>query len=250
MAGLKKIGTHRIRSYEVDKDNRLTLERLVNFAQDIAMAQGEDLGVGQRHLQEHNLAWVIVKFDIHLDRYPVYNEEIHISTQPVGFHKLTADRKFWFSDKDENCIGTIASQWVMLDLNKGRMKPIPAFYPEKYGFDFSQNEKIEYEKIQLPESWDAESEEVVKYSDLDFNNHVNNGRYLRWMMDAVPAGHMEGYGIRRLQVSYKKEARLGERVAIRTTLPDSALDPSYFEMVSSGGKTLLEASVQWNKREE
>lgn len=250
MAGLKKTGTQRIRSYEVDKNNRLTLEKLVNYAQDIAMAQGESLGVGQAHLEEKKLAWVIVKFDIQLERYPVYNEEIRVETQPVGFHKLTADRKFWFVDSGNNSLGTIASQWVMLDLDRGRMKPIPEFYSKSYGFDPLDNEKVSYERIHLPDSWDLESEEVVKYSDLDFNNHVNNGRYLRWITDLVPAAFMDEHEAKRLQVSYKKEARMGDQVMIRGTLPGVEESRSFFALTSSRGDTLVEATIDWSKISE
>jgi medium-chain acyl-[acyl-carrier-protein] hydrolase len=250
MAGFEKTETHRIRSYEVDRNHRLTLERMVNYAQDVAMAQGEELGVGKHHLDEKRLAWVIVKFDIYLDRYPLYREDIQIATRPVGFHKLTADRKFWFSDQEGHSLGTIHSQWVMVDVEKGRMKPIPDWYSIQYGFDFSENEKITYDKLQSPSAWDEEKTFVVQYSDLDFNNHVNNGRYLRWLMDALPPAHLDQYGVGRLQISYKKEARWGDLVSLRSTLPTPEALTSHYELRSSEEETLVQASIGWVKFSE
>ncbi|QSX07743.1 hypothetical protein J0B03_07885 [Alkalibacter rhizosphaerae] len=250
MAGYQRTEIHRIKSYEVDKNQRLHLERLVNYAQDIAMAQGESMGIGQGHLTDQGLAWVIVKFDIRLDRYPLYNEEIHVTTQPVGFHKLTADRRFWFADRDQKTLGTIASQWVMVDINKGRMKSIPEFYPKQYGFDFANNEKIVYDKVQMPDSWGTEAKERVKFSDLDFNDHVNNGRYLRWIMDGFPEGFLDVHGVKRLQVSFKKEARLGEVVTLRTTLPGEDEPHSLVEMTSEKGESLVQGRIDWFKFSE
>lgn len=252
MAGLIREEKHRIRSYEVDRHHRLTLERLVNFAQDIAMAQGEGLGIGQQHLVEQQLAWVIVRFDIQCHRCPIYNEEIHIKTQPVGFHKLTADRKFWFFDEKGFPLATIASQWVMVDGNKGRIKPIPEFYPRAYGFVGEDNQKLDYEKLTMPDQWNIEWKERVRFSDLDFNNHVNNGRYLRWMMDALPEEILSGHGLSRLQVSFKKEARLDEDIQVRVALEpvEKGSLQTVFELRNHQGVSLVQALGQWDKFSE
>ena len=61
---------YRLRSYEVDFQNRLRLSVLFHFMQETASNQIERQGVGIDVLRADNLAWVLSRLLIVMDRYP------------------------------------------------------------------------------------------------------------------------------------------------------------------------------------
>ncbi|MBF7096696.1 acyl-[acyl-carrier-protein] thioesterase [Alkalibacter mobilis] len=250
MAGYKMTGEYKVHSYEVDKKQILKPEKLVNYAQDIAMLQGEELGLGQCHLKEKGLAWVITKFDISIKRLPKFNETLKLTTMPVGFHRLVADRIFAFEDDEKKEIARIHSQWVMIDTLKGRIKKIDDFYPNAYGFDFNQNLKLDYEKFDVNKEWDHTVTEKVKYGDIDFNAHVNNGRYIGWIMDSLPEYTRDKFGIENISIHYKKEALEGDLVHISGTDPRDGCEESIHRIHTREGDSIVEAKIRWRKLSE
>ena len=45
----------------------------------------------------------------------------------------------------------------------------------------------------------------VLYSDIDLNKHMNNARYLEWVMDLIPQEVLEKYFIGEMTMHYQKE---------------------------------------------
>ena len=43
------------------------------------------------------------------------------------------------------------------------------------------------------------------YSDIDLNKHMNNARYLEWVMDLLPQNVLEKYFIGEMTMHYQKE---------------------------------------------
>src|SRR5439155_21646245 len=62
---------------------------------------------------------------------------------------------------------------------------------------------------------------AVRYSDLDLNGHVNNTRYIGWILDSYPVDFLQVYTVRRFEINFLDEAIAGETVSIvsRETAP-------------------------------
>ena len=70
--------------------------------------------------------------------------------------------------------------------------------------------------IKLPdvESKEKLIEKKVSYSDLDLNNHVNNAKYIEWILDSYPLEKMKTYNINSVELNYMSEALFGEKVSL------------------------------------
>jgi acyl-ACP thioesterase len=53
---------------------------------------------------------------------------------------------------------------------------------------------------------------LVRNSDHDFNNHVNNVHYVEWGMEAVDAAWRGDRTVEFLDIAFKAEARAGETI--------------------------------------
>jgi acyl-CoA thioesterase FadM len=64
-------------------------------------------------------------------------------------------------------------------------------------------------------------ERTALFSDIDYNGHVNNTRYIQWIQDLVEPGILEGAGRLRLDINYLSEIKYGELTEL-WTLPLAA----------------------------
>jgi acyl-ACP thioesterase len=73
-------------------------------------------------------------------------------------------------------------------------------------------------KIVVPEGETCSVEQVVQQDDVDFNDHVNNLRYLVLALEALPPGFRRQNALKSLEVRFLGEAFLGNTlrsVAVR-----------------------------------
>ena len=99
---------------------------------------------------------------------------------------------------------------------------------------------------------------VVGEADLDDLQHVNNVRYLEWIQD-ISKEHWEKnaskevrdkvvWVVRSHHIQYKGEARLGDRIQIKTYIADTrgAISVRAVEMrLENSDKLLLESKTEW-----
>ena len=209
---------YNIHYYEVDIHKRALMTSIINYLGDMAMYQSEILGVGIEHLKKNNLAWVLYKWDITMDSYPLLNETIRVETYPYSFRKFYAYRKHEIFDVEGNRIGYASSVWFLINTNRRRpMKIMESMY-EAYGIDDSNNAVIEIEDILPITAVDSEKSFQVRYSDIDTNMHVNNVKYVSWALETVPKDIVLNYELRSIKVTYEKETTYGETIKVSTEI--------------------------------
>ena len=98
----------------------------------------------------------------------------------------------------------------------------------------------------------------VKQEDLDDLQHVNNVRYLEWIQD-ISKEHWERNVSEQVRnkvvwvvsshyIQYKGEAKLGDRIQIKTYIADTkgAISIRAVEMrLESTGKLILQSKTEW-----
>ena len=96
------------------------------------------------------------------------------------------------------------SVWVFMDLESAR--PTKVSQEEIAGYVLEERLDMEYAPRKLPVPKGCvrmEPRQVQKYQ-LDTNDHVNNGQYVRLAHEYLP----EGFTIRQMRAEYKKAAHL------------------------------------------
>ena len=69
-------------------------------------------------------------------------------------------------------------------------------------------------------------EYTVRKTDIDYNYHANNARYIEWIEN-----YLDYDTIKKVEVVYKKELKLDETVEIYKLVEDSIV---YFKLISDG----------------
>ncbi|OBR96416.1 MULTISPECIES: acyl-[acyl-carrier-protein] thioesterase [Clostridium] len=242
---------YEVQYYEIDFRKKLLVTSLMNYFEDVSTKQSEDIGGGLDYLKQKGVAWVLYKWDIHINRYPHYGEKITVQTKAYSFRKFYGYRTFKVLDDKENVIASANSIWLLIDKEKRKVIRITEDMYKMYGVSGNEIKPLIIKKIKLPEQFDIEKGFNVRYSDIDTNRHVNNVKYVDWIVETIPLDIVLNFTIKNLNITYEKEALYGEKIKIYTELKKK--ENSYISLhkiVDQEEKELSVIEAVWEKNEE
>ena len=199
---------------DVDVDKKLRLSSLFGYFQDIACEHAGVIGPNIDALsQVYRVAWILMRMRVEIDRLPSINEEVTLTTWPIGDNVLF-DRDYSIADSDGNLIVKCASTWILMDLDKRELvKKRPfSFYPIEFPKDRVLTTKPS--KVKLPGEPIIQFEKTVSFSDIDYNNHLNNAKYLDYVSDSIGLDTFNNFDIKVIEVNYANEAKLGDNLTM------------------------------------
>jgi acyl-ACP thioesterase len=203
-----------LRTWDVDRADRLNPAALANFFQEAAGDHAEELGVGLEPMRAEGLGWILSRLSYTLSRRPGRGETLTVRTWPHGTDRLFAVRDYEVLDAAGARIGAGRSGWLVVDLASLRPKR-----PEAVTAGLPRNA----ERAALPDGIGPLAARAdlapagtrrAAYTDLDYNGHVNNARYLQWAQDALAASDLEAAAGFRVDVNYLAEVKLGQSIEL------------------------------------
>jgi acyl-ACP thioesterase len=187
---------------------------LFDFFQSLTTEHGEDLGLGLDAMLKNGQGWVLSRFSLLIERRPRVVETLTIRTWPQGFDSLSYMRNYDVLDEHGEILARASSAWIILDIEQRRpLRPsaltIPI--PANEGRVFLEGGARSLEKR---DGFVKTMERAAYYSDIDFNGHVNNVRYIQWVQDALPKDFLKDTAKFRIDINYTGEVLLGDTVEI------------------------------------
>ena len=208
----------------VNQELELTPVAMLNYFEEVATSHVETVGLGFEYLQELGCGWVLLRWQVEFFHYPVRGERVLVETWPSSFDRFYATREFRMTNEQGQVMAQATALWIFFNLAKRRPVRIPTDYHQ---FDWVESERFFSEPDKEPQPInrpDFSLEFFIRRSDLDSNGHVNNAKYLEWMLEGVPGEIWTDYRLARMELHYKKEISRSNngRVAI---LSEGAQDP-------------------------
>ncbi|WKN32659.1 thioesterase [Porifericola rhodea] len=209
-SSLLYLQSFRIRSYDVDFRRRRP-DVLCAFFQEVASEHALQLGVGYKQFDKQHLFWVLSRLLLKVKRMPRWHEQIIIESWAKGTERLFAVRDFLVRSAEGEIIGRASSYWLILNTQNRRPVRPDSFFSH---LNFQQD-AIEEAIEKLPELRKGKKHiEHARYSDIDHNAHVNNIRYVAWMLNSFSTEHMRQYQLDSLQLNFLTEIKEGDLVEI------------------------------------
>ncbi|KAL3824114.1 hypothetical protein ACJIZ3_020143 [Penstemon smallii] len=209
-----------IRSYEVGPDKTATIESILNLLQETAlnhvwMSGLLSDGFGATHgMMRNNLIWVVSRMQVQVDHYPIWGEVIEIDTW-VGASGKNGMRRDWLLRSQATGIvfARATSTWVMMNQKTRRLSKMPDEVRAEISPWFIEKQAIINEEINPPEKINkldnnapyVRSNLKPKRSDLDMNHHVNNVKYVRWMLETIGDEFLENHQLSDIILEYRRE---------------------------------------------
>ncbi|KAG2399286.1 Palmitoyl-acyl carrier protein [Vigna angularis] len=190
-----------IRSYEIGPDKTATMETLMNFLQETALNHVTSSGIGgegfgaTREMSLRKLIWVVTRIQLQVQKY----------------NKCT---------------------WVIMNRQTRRLSKIPEevkqelvpFYLNRLAVP---TEEVDCEKIDKLTDDTAErirSGLAPRWNDMDANQHVNNVKYIGWILESVPIEVLEHYNMTSMTLEYRRECTQSNIVESMTCPTASVLE--------------------------
>lgn len=232
--------------YEVDSKKRALISTIINYLMDICSYQSDSLGVGIDYLLEQNKGWILTQWKIKINRYPNYEENVKVSTTAHSFYKFYAYRKNLIEDNQNNLIVDGESIWLMVDLAKRRPVKLGEDMYTAYKITPEENQRFETANLGHLDTWDTEASFQVRYSDIDTNKHVNNVKYVSWIIESVPLELATNCEMKEITVVYKKETGYGNTIHVHTRVEKTTTGyVCSHNIINEEGEDLTFAETIW-----
>jgi len=233
-----------VTSTDTDMYKRQRPSSMFGVFQDIAAAHARNLGADVRWLREElDLAWILMRIRLEIDSYPVLGQELKVETWPQDPRALY-ERDYRVSDTDGNALVRAASTWIIMNLSTREIKRDK--FLDYFGIETKKERAIEGGVGRLKPIEGAETvyEKEIRFSDIDYNWHANNARYVDFIMDTYPIEVYKKLEVKAIEVHYVNEMGPGEFVLIRRLEVEEGKD--YIDGVrKSDGLSVFNALVEW-----
>ncbi|KAH8933702.1 hypothetical protein BDL97_18G043800 [Sphagnum fallax] len=216
-----------IRSYEVGADKTASIETLMNHFQETAlnhvwMAGLAGDGFGATHSMIcHNLIWVVSRMQVQVEQYPAWGDVVEMDTWVAGSGKNGMRRDWLVRDyKTGQILARATSTWVMMNKKTRRFSKMPNEVRGEISPHFLERSAIDNKDLvtQKIKKLGDDSAQLVcsgltpRRNDLDMNQHVNNVKYIGWMMESIPNAIQESHELETLVLEYRRECGQSEVV--------------------------------------
>ncbi|KAI9125689.1 hypothetical protein K1719_003107 [Acacia pycnantha] len=206
-----------IRSYEIGADRTASIETLMNHLQETALNHVKTVGLlgdgfGSPEMCKKNLIWVVAKMQVAVDRYPTWGDVVQVDT--------------WISASGKNCLRTdwlvracktgetltrASSVWVMMNKLTRRLSKLPdEVKGEMEGYLLNSDPVLKENNRKLPKLDENTADYIrtgltPRWSDLDVNQHVNNVKYIGWILESAPQPILETHELSAMTMEYRRE---------------------------------------------
>lgn len=241
---------HVFQYYECDKNGRVILSKLMSMLLALSFHQADSLNIGTDLLMQLNLGWVITEYEVIVNKLPKEHDKVVLETKATCKNRYFAYRQFFVKDGN-NILVQINAICVVIDKNKRCIVSIPEKIVDGYNF----NNIKEIPRLKKPTSLksldkkaDYCKEYLVRYFDIDTNDHVNNVNYFDWIMDVLPSHFLDNFNINKMIIKFENEVTYGQKIessAIEEEKNNGIVHTIH--SISKDDVVFAEAELSWKK---
>ena len=193
-----------------DENGELRLGSIIDSFQDCSQMHSEVAGVSVERLWEMNAGWQIVFWQIAVNRYPKFGEEVIVGTWPHSFKGVIGSRNYVMETVEGERLVAANSGWVLVNLENHRVMPISEEIASCYELEPPAEMEKASRKVALPKEMNFLEKILVPKRSRDTNGHMNNSYYVHFAGEHIP----EDKKIRQLRVEYKQGSYVGEILSL------------------------------------
>lgn len=193
-----------LRTSDFDRRTKLTPAAILDLFQCVAGLHAEELGIGRAVMLEKQLLWVVVRVKLEILAEVPFNSTVKVKTWPLPAARATFQREYQILSKTGELLVKGSSEWVLMHSERRRLVPIREVYPDSESFCTDKNFEGKFAKLADFEPLGEGVTMKAQYTDIDMNNHVNNTKYVNFVLNAVEPQERD---IRFVQIDYSKEVQ-------------------------------------------
>ena len=157
--------------------------------------------------------------------------------------KIFCYRNFYITDEAGQQIMLFKTTFALMDYETRKVAEVPDEVVAPYGAD--KIKKLlrgpRYKTLENP----LEILYRVRYFDLDMNGHVNNSKYLEWMLDVFDLDFLTEYTPAHIDLTYVKEIHHGSKIYSGYEFDQGSLSSQH--QICVDGNVHAQAIIQWKE---
>ena len=183
--------------------------------------------------------------------FAAFSQTIAVS---YGFRQEIRDKRlYWYRDfkildTDRNPLGKGSTAWFVIDLETRKPQRADRLHytlPEGFERMFPARPG----KVPRPQPGEPVFSVQAGYRHLDVNQHVNNVKYLQWMLEGLDLTFHENHNLHTFEVNYLNEGGYGDNVVV-IQQPLSELSFLHSLQHAETGTEICRAKTVWQPIDE
>lgn len=249
MSGLKFRNKHIVATYECDKTSNMTLPSLINVMVETSGLQSHALGNTEEQMSERGLTWIIIQYNIKVNRMPTRREEITLETEALSYNRFFTYRAFRAFDESDNLLVEVITTFSVMEMATRKLTQVSKELVAPYQAEEIRT-MVRASKIKPVNKETLTSMPFrVRYLDIDGNMHVNNAKYFDWIINTVDVEILENYLIKAVTIKYEKEVGFGSMIESSVSVEQLSDDKVLTaHVIENGGGNACIANITWIKR--
>ncbi len=234
---------YKINSYDVDQNGNARFTSILNYMQNSAWLHYTAFENAKGTILPENYGWLLSRVRLKINTLPLWGDNIFVETWSPGVNRMFALRDFQIFDKNGLSIVSASTAWLIVDISKSF--PVrPDFFKEKW--DFIDNEAFFdiTKKIKTCDSIDTKHKTKANYSDIDVNKHVNNAKYVEWMLDCYNSSFVNNNTPQNAEIDFTGQAVINDLVEIGLKQING---DTYFSNVFLKDRELCKMIITWKE---
>jgi acyl-ACP thioesterase len=187
---------------------RIRLDSLARFAQDIAYADADAVGLSQ------TATWVVRRTRMRVERFPRFGESLELATFCSGLGRMWAERRTTVSGLGGSEV-ELVSLWVHLDTATGRPTPLSDEELTVWAESAGGRKVTARLRHSSPEGTEERFPWRFRATECDVAGHINNAAYLQPVEEELLAGGDGDIGSIDVEIEYRSPAQPGEKLVLR-----------------------------------
>lgn len=239
-----------LRYFEMNNSGQATPTTMLTLLEETAADHCYSIDRSLYDLVEQNVGWVLLSGKMQMDRYPSYKEKITIRTWLSEYSAIKGLRENLIYDEQQNIIGRAKGLWVFFNIE--RRRPVRIFDDIVERWSFYSDQCMDHnlsKKIETIEVADYTKKFKVNRYDTDMNKHVNNIRYLQWVMESIPEKIIDNYYLDSIDGRFVSEAQYNDVIVSLTKIGDEENSFIHAIKVRGTNKVCATAKTCWKKIE-
>jgi len=199
------------------KGGKLSLTAVMAIMEDAGSHQCTYVGDDVLESSLSGSAWVCTNWRIRIRKMPAGGQDLKVCTWArTNESRSTVLRDYTISSGSGTPLIIAEAKFVRMDIFAGK----PVRITEKLYQTYQPEDKTIFEdemtRLTEPEEYDCEMQVALRESDVDFNGHVHNIRYLDIAAAGVPEGGKLLRKAAEINIAYRRALTESDKVVVRS----------------------------------
>lgn len=187
-------------------------------------------------MEKYGVTWVILKNNIHFYKTLKWNEEYSVKAFISNIEKVRSTVDVIIYSKGEIALYS-KIEMCLLDLANQRIRRVSCV-----GFDSMEVHQsiiqTDFNKLEF-DNLNEIYKTLVKSSDIDFNNHTNNIKYVRYIINTYDLDYLRKNMIKSFEIHYLNQTRYKDELAVFKNSNNNIDDIE----IRSNGNTVIKCQI-------